>query len=113
MLRSEDLATNVVFQALSWTDTCNHYLRVEELPELLDEDETEMRRILKDGNGHRWYHPYTTFLRSVEIIPRQHSSKTHWCLVGVGSVHIALNESHHRLRHQRGTQGSFSVQTIF
>lgn len=95
-MRSEELATNVVFQALISTSTCNCYVGAGDLAQLLDHDETEIRRILKDRRGEKRYHAYTIFLRSFGIIPKKHNMKDDWCLLGLGSLHLALEECHHR-----------------
>ncbi|CAM9179128.1 unnamed protein product [Ectocarpus sp. 8 AP-2014] len=93
---SEEIATNVVFQALISTNTWNCFVEASDLAQLVDHDETEVRRVLKERKGERRYPAYTMFLRSFGIIPNPHNKKTHWCLVGLGSLHLALKDCHHR-----------------
>ncbi|CAN0426465.1 unnamed protein product, partial [Ectocarpus fasciculatus] len=93
---SEDLAINVVFQALIRTNTWNCFLEAACLAKLVDEDENEIRRVLKNRKRERRYHAYTMFLRLFGIIERTHRQKTHWCLLGLGSLDLTLRYCHHR-----------------
>ena len=95
-LHSEELAINVVFQALIRTNTWNCFLEAGCLAKLVDEDEEEIRRILKNRKGEKCYHAYIIFLRSFGIIGRPYKRKTHWCLLGLGALDLTLQDCHHR-----------------
>lgn len=90
LLRSKEIVTDPVFGALIWCCTCNFYLLVEELAELIDAEPKEVGRVLKDGDGRRRSLSDTIFLRRFGLIPRPHGKRVAWCSLGIGSIELSL-----------------------
>lgn len=90
ILSSEELATNAVFRALMWSNTCNFFLSVSEVARFIDADPAEVRRILKEGDGRRRTAQYTLFLRCFGLIPRKYGNRTAWCALGIGAIQLSL-----------------------